>query len=231
MKENKNQKKKPEVLGMKNKKGITLIALIITIIILLILAGVSLNAIVGDNGVITNAMNAKKTSEEVYRKEQIKMMIMGYVLEIDTKDSLREYLVTRKGKEIEDVLLMPNPDGIGEMISVVKKEGYYYSIIEEDGNYIVEEINTDTTNIGEGLTLATKDNFKGGEMDFNPGEGGKSTLVFADEIDDEFCFDIKSGEVTIYINSNMTLTNENVVPKRSAINIEPYSRRKNINSK
>ena len=34
---------------MRNKRGITLIALIITIIVLLILAGVSINALVGDN--------------------------------------------------------------------------------------------------------------------------------------------------------------------------------------
>lgn len=34
---------------MKNKRGITLIALVITIIVMLILAGVSLNAIIGDN--------------------------------------------------------------------------------------------------------------------------------------------------------------------------------------
>lgn len=39
-----------------NKKGITLIALIITIIILVILAGVSMTAIFGDNGVVSNAM-------------------------------------------------------------------------------------------------------------------------------------------------------------------------------
>ena len=34
---------------MRNKRGITLIALIITVIVLLILAGVSINALVGDN--------------------------------------------------------------------------------------------------------------------------------------------------------------------------------------
>ena len=53
------------------------------------------------------------------------------------------------------------------------------------------------------------------------GENGKSTLVFSEKINDEFCFDIKSGEVTIYIDEDMTLTNEKVEPKRSAINIEP----------
>ena len=49
-----------------------------TIIILLILAGVSLNAIVGDNGVITNAMNAKELSEEVERKENLEYILFDY---------------------------------------------------------------------------------------------------------------------------------------------------------
>ena len=38
--------------------GITLIALVISIIVMLILAGVSLNATIGDNGIITQAQNA-----------------------------------------------------------------------------------------------------------------------------------------------------------------------------
>ena len=67
------QNKKKEVLGMKNKKGITLIALIITIIVLLILAGVSLNAIVGDNGIITNAMNANFLQEMTSVQESFDM--------------------------------------------------------------------------------------------------------------------------------------------------------------
>ena len=48
-----NQKK------LKNKKGITLIALVITIIVLLILAGVSIATLTGENGILTQANNSK----------------------------------------------------------------------------------------------------------------------------------------------------------------------------
>ena len=41
-------------------KGITLIALVITIIVLLILAGVSISMLTGDNGIITQAQKAKR---------------------------------------------------------------------------------------------------------------------------------------------------------------------------
>ena len=40
---------------MKNSKGITLIALVITIIVLLILAGVSIAMLTGDNGLLSQA--------------------------------------------------------------------------------------------------------------------------------------------------------------------------------
>ena len=52
------------------EKGITLIALVITIIVLLILAGVSIAMLTGDNGIITQAKLAKERTEEAQRKEE-----------------------------------------------------------------------------------------------------------------------------------------------------------------
>ena len=43
---------------LKNKKGITLIALVVTVVVLIILAGVSINAVLGDNGIIKKANQA-----------------------------------------------------------------------------------------------------------------------------------------------------------------------------
>ncbi len=51
-------------------KGITLIALVITIIVLLILAGVSIAMLTGDNGILTQAKLAKERTEEAKRKEE-----------------------------------------------------------------------------------------------------------------------------------------------------------------
>ena len=44
-------------------KGITLIALVVTIVVLLILAGVSINLVIGDNGIITRAKEAASQTE------------------------------------------------------------------------------------------------------------------------------------------------------------------------
>lgn len=54
-------------------KGITLIVLVITIVIMLILAGVSMNIAFGENGLITRSQKAKdETRGQIVEKEQIK---------------------------------------------------------------------------------------------------------------------------------------------------------------
>ena len=57
----------------KQERGITLIALITTIIVLLILAGISIGAITGNNGVIVNASKAKFNTEISEIEEQIEL--------------------------------------------------------------------------------------------------------------------------------------------------------------
>ena len=60
---------------MKNQKGITLVALVITIIVLLILAGVSISLVVGNNGVLTNATKAVSTNNEAAAEQDVKMAV------------------------------------------------------------------------------------------------------------------------------------------------------------
>lgn len=56
---------------MRNQKGITLIALVITIIVLLILAGVSIAMLTGDSGILTNSTKAKAQNELGTAKDQV----------------------------------------------------------------------------------------------------------------------------------------------------------------
>ena len=57
-------------INKQNNKGITLIALVITIIVLLILASVSIAMLTGSNGILTQASNAKQTTEESAENEK-----------------------------------------------------------------------------------------------------------------------------------------------------------------
>lgn len=55
----------------KKERGITLLALVITIIVLLILAGVTLNGIFGESGIINNAEKAKENAQIANEKELV----------------------------------------------------------------------------------------------------------------------------------------------------------------
>ena len=75
---------------MRNNKGITLIALVITIIVLLILAGVSIAMLTGDNGILTQATTARDDTAVAERVERINMelnALYSAVLADDTKDT------------------------------------------------------------------------------------------------------------------------------------------------
>ena len=58
---------------MKKQKGITLIALVVTIIVLMILAGVSVSMLTGQNGILTNAAKAKEDTDSASDLEELQI--------------------------------------------------------------------------------------------------------------------------------------------------------------
>ena len=75
-----NEMKGEKVKNMRNK-GITLIALVITIIVLLILAAVSIATLTGENGILTRANESKTDTEIAEEKEAIQLAYAGAVAE------------------------------------------------------------------------------------------------------------------------------------------------------
>ena len=69
---------------LKNAKGITLIALVITIIILLILAGITLNTLWGEGGIINQAERTKIINELATYKEQLDLFVKEKTIEDQT---------------------------------------------------------------------------------------------------------------------------------------------------
>ena len=63
-------------MKFKNKSGITLIALVVTIIVLLILAGISISMLTGQNGILNRASEAKEKTEKAKQDEADKMTAM-----------------------------------------------------------------------------------------------------------------------------------------------------------
>ena len=75
----------------KETRGITLITLAVTIVVLLILAGVSINTVVGDNGIIKKAQNSAELAKESEAKEIINRAIMEFYLTNDY-ETLEDFL-------------------------------------------------------------------------------------------------------------------------------------------
>ena len=96
--------------GVKNT-AITLIALIITIIVLLILAGVTLNMVMGDSGIFSKANQAKNKTEVAQYEEELRMCILE--LQTDTATNGTTFnMETIKNKLVEKVKELENTEDI-----------------------------------------------------------------------------------------------------------------------
>ena len=84
----------------KEEKGITLIALVITIIVLLILAGITLSMVLGPNGIINRAKQAKEETERAALNEQLMFNEVDNYLEELGKTELPEETEAQKSIKI-----------------------------------------------------------------------------------------------------------------------------------
>ena len=76
----------------KNNRAITLIALVITIIVLLILAGVSIAMLTGENGILNKATTAKQKTEIAEEKEKVQLSATGALAKDEGREIKEEYL-------------------------------------------------------------------------------------------------------------------------------------------
>ena len=128
--------------NLKNQKGITLIALVITIIILLILAGISIQTLMGENGIINKASIAKEESKKKEYKEELE--IIG--IDLEEKEGINlsseEFMEKYKEKIVADAMFevakLNDPiDEDGTIVIIVKtKEGYVYKVTRNKVEYI-----------------------------------------------------------------------------------------------
>ena len=75
----KNNEGNKEKNIVKKQTGITLIALVITIIVLLILAGVSIATLTGNNGILKQANTAKENNKVAAAKEKVQVEALGSI--------------------------------------------------------------------------------------------------------------------------------------------------------
>ena len=140
---------------LNNKKGITLIALVVTVVVLIILAGVSINAVLGDNGIIKKANQAASVTKEAEVKEAINRTILEFYLTNDY-ETLEDFLKAKaEDGSIDSVT--KNADG-----TLTVKKGEYSVTVENKtnssgGSSSGGETQTPEITIGEAKVVANSD--------------------------------------------------------------------------
>lgn len=151
----------------RNQKGITLIALVITIVIILILAGVTLNLVLGDNGIIKQAQKAADLTKESMENEEKDFGILADELDeiiaqslpSTVKEAIQKGTIFTVNKQIKDATgkTMTVPKGfkvkeeelIENGVVIADSKGNEFVWVPcEDGNYKKHEYNNSTDDKG-----------------------------------------------------------------------------------
>ena len=68
----------------KKERGITLVALVVTIVVLLILAGVSISMVLGNNGIVTKAQSSQAAQDKAYAREVVESGLKSVQIDVLT---------------------------------------------------------------------------------------------------------------------------------------------------
>ena len=125
--------KEMEKTKKRKERGITLIALVITIIVLLILAGVSISMLTGENGILTQAQRAKEETSLTEEKEKIQISVSGSQLKNEMKIKYEDLNNELQNQFDDDFNLTDNNDDTFLVVINSTQRMYY---INEDGKVI-----------------------------------------------------------------------------------------------
>ena len=217
----------------RKNKGITLIALVITIIVLLILAGVSISMLTGENGILTQAQNAKEETEIASEKEAIQLTMINKESTNNSKYDIGEELIDRtlaNGNNWKIVSVNETKKIYGTGWKYIDKgtnlENYgetkYKWVINENTGEVVK-LPEDITKLSYGDNLGVKDGIVLNVDPINMGDSkswGEGVTLYGVEEGDgygygwngtEFKFDGKNDYIEVYtdgVNTDSGITFE-----------------------
>ena len=156
------KKTQEEKIMLKNKKGITLIALVVTIVVLLILAGVTISLLLDENGIIAKSKDARTETRVSQIEDEVGMWKQHNFINKESNqaqesaDTMLANLISRKLLTEEEI------DRDQELITIKKKDG---TIIKEI-SYSNVTINISKTPATEksGAVILTVDSVEGMTM-------------------------------------------------------------------
>ncbi len=183
-----------------NEYGVTLVALVVTIVIMLILAGVALNLALSDNGLISKTAQARSKYEIEAEREVISQNILAYQMEEMTEDSVTTIkklgisLINRNmdNSDIWNIIVLRNgseqPYGTdwnyikeGTAIGEYGKANYNWVVNYKTGETILLEKES-YDYLDSSSTVAVKDdmvfNFDSANLDISEGSIGQNAKLY-----------------------------------------------------
>ena len=150
---------------LKKNNGLTLVALIITVIVMLIIAGITVTALTGDNGIINSAENADSEKNRSEEKETVEWAAAQSVADSDigqvTSGNLEHYMDSYIGEDPDGVMDYEIDDGYhGIFLVEFKVSGNKYTVDENGMVYEGEELNRDGIELPESLILNVGESVK-----------------------------------------------------------------------
>ena len=147
------------------EKGVTLIVLVISIIVLIILAGVSIAMLVGENGIIMQAQRANELTTQAQQKEAIELAVASVyaqgTLELD-----KTKLETALQSQLGDTEYSLTENGDGSFLLQIAERSYY---IDSTGEVIAEE---------NMIAIGTAEELKAFRDDVNSGNTYEGKYVY-----------------------------------------------------
>lgn len=117
----------------RSKNGITLVALVVTIVILLILAGITIALLTGENGLIGKSGEAKNATEKSQEKEELEIAVIRFTDKRGNLDATK--IVDGLNNEVKNLNLVTATDGKFP-VKVEYKNGHKYQITK-DGDIMI----------------------------------------------------------------------------------------------
>ena len=206
--------------NIKKEKAITLIALVVTIVVILILAGISIVTLTGENGIINKANVAKEESKKAEYKEELELIGLGLQVEdginnLSTKDFMEKY----KEKIVADAMFKgaklngPIDENDTIVIIVITKEGYVYKITKTKVDFIGKQGETAPPDLEESDIegICNPDGWTNGEVKVtvkvNNKELSKCTIQYS--LDGKTNWKTYTGPITFKDNGSLFVRLQN----------------------
>ena len=163
-------------------KGITLIALVVTIIVLLILAGISITMLTGQNGILKRAVEAKDITSEAQLAEDIILEENEYRIDISAGNS----------------------NALNDLIQRLEKKGY--EVTEDDGKINVKYKDWNQEIILDNETYIKKSYYSDFETAWNDANNNSTENADLDTSKNAKAYIVNNEETELYLITDVTVS-------------------------